>query len=97
MCPRRKSHSSHEPYEPSRERRVLNVGPHETALENARVRFSQTWGECGELNKNAKRDHRNEPIENQWLRMVTHKLLKRFHHLGSQLLKEVKQIKARRD
>ena len=42
-------------------------------------------------------DHGNEPIENQWRRMVQHKVFQRFYHLCGQLLKEIKQIKRHLD
>ena len=95
MCPRRKRPSSHEAAEPRPERRGRSG--HEDTIKKIRVMFGKTWHECGEKKKNAQRDHRAEPVENQWLRMVTHKLFKRYHHLLSQLLKEVKQIKLHLD
>ena len=73
------------------------MGPHEKALKKMRARMGQTWHECGEKKQNARANHRNEPVENHWSRMVTHKLFQRFHHLCSQLLKEVKQIKLHLD
>ena len=70
---------------------------HTSALRRLRARFGQTWKECGDKKLNAQADHRHERVEDHWLRMVTHKLIKRFHHLGSQLLKEIKQIKRHLD
>ena len=73
------------------------MAAHERALRRLRARFGQTWQECGEKKRNAALDHSHERIEDHWLRIVTHKVLQRFHHLGSQLLKEVKQIKRHLD
>ena len=55
------------------------------------------WKQCSEANQNAKKDHKDEPITEQWLRFVMHKFLQRFHHLNGQLLKEIKQIKRHLD
>ena len=98
MCPRRKcpsraAHSSHEIYEPRRG----SMRAHEEALKKLRLRFGRTWHECGKKKKNAKANHQDEPIEQQWHRMVVHAAFKRFHHLCSQLLKEIKEIKRRLD
>ena len=96
MCPRRReacTQTSHEAYEPRRDRRGLGKDAHKKALKTLRARFGNTWRQCGEANQNAKKDHKDEPITEQWLRFVKHKILKRFHHLCSQLLKEIKQIK----
>ena len=105
MCPKRKSktsqetytQTSHEAYEPRRDRRGLEKDVHETALKTLRARFSNTWKQCGEAKQNAKKDHKDKPITEQWLRFVKHKILQRFHHLCTQLLKEIKQIKRHLD
>ena len=55
------------------------------------------WKQCGEAKQNAKKDHKDKPITEQWLRFVKHKILKRFHHLCCQLLKEITQIKRHLD
>ena len=92
MCSKRRSQSSHERYQGPRDLR-----PHQRALSQVRKKFSQSWAECGKAKKIAERDHTHEGVVEAWLRFVTHKILKRYHHKLSQLLKEVKEIKFRLD
>ena len=100
MCPRRReacTQTSHEAYEPRRDRRGLGKDAHEKALKTLQARFGDTWKQCGAARKNAKKNHQDESITEQWLRFVMHKFLQRFHHLNGQLLKEIKQIKRHLD
>ena len=99
MCPRRRAQSSHEPYEPVRGRPLRraegtkDLKPHLKVLNKLRKEFGGSFNMCHEASVNAEKDHSGEgPIE-AWLRMVKHKIIKRYHHKLSQLLKEVKEIK----
>ena len=97
MCPKRRSQSSHEPYERHGPHRRRDLRPHQRALDQVRKKFSKSWAECGKAKKDAQENHQDEGPEQAWCRWVIHKLLQRYHHKLSQLLKEVKEIKLRLD
>ena len=100
MCPKRRREACtqiSQPLRDRRNRRGLGKDAHTKALKTLQARFGDTWKQCGEANQNAKKDHKDKPITEQWLRFVKHMILKRFHHLCSQLLKEIKEIKRHLD